>query len=70
MEAYLSEVMGLQYEAQPDYQALKGGLTAALQLQGGGMQQPLHLQVRTEHWIILYWDATVTTTIMFCVLIF
>ncbi|XP_062327595.1 inactive serine/threonine-protein kinase VRK3 isoform X3 [Osmerus eperlanus] len=51
VEAYLSEVMGLQYVAQPDYQALKGGLTAALQLHGGGMQQPLHLQVRTKHWI-------------------
>lgn len=44
VQAYLTEVMCLQYDAQPDYQALRGGLQAALQLLGAGLKQPLDLQ--------------------------
>ncbi|XP_029935488.1 serine/threonine-protein kinase VRK3 isoform X2 [Myripristis murdjan] len=43
LQAYLGEVMALQYSEQPDYAALKAGLCAALQQLGGALEQPLSL---------------------------
>ncbi|XP_029000422.1 inactive serine/threonine-protein kinase VRK3 isoform X2 [Betta splendens] len=40
-ETYLTAVMALQYSEQPDYSALKGGLSAALLQMGGSLEQPL-----------------------------
>ncbi|XP_064869172.1 serine/threonine-protein kinase VRK3-like isoform X2 [Oncorhynchus nerka] len=47
LQVYLSQVMALQYSDQPDYRALRAGLSAALQKLGGSLEQPLDLQVRT-----------------------
>uniref|UniRef100_A0A8C7LQZ5 VRK serine/threonine kinase 3 n=1 Tax=Oncorhynchus kisutch TaxID=8019 RepID=A0A8C7LQZ5_ONCKI len=47
LQGYLSQVMALQYSDQPDYRALRAGLSAALQKLGGSLEQPLDLQVRT-----------------------
>jgi hypothetical protein len=46
LQVYLSQVMALQYSDQPDYRALRAGLSAALQKLGGSLEQPLDLQVR------------------------
>ncbi|KAM3877002.1 serine/threonine-protein kinase VRK3 [Diretmus argenteus] len=43
LQAYLTEVMALHYSEQPDYTALKAGLSAALLQLGGSLQQPLSL---------------------------
>ncbi|XP_042351134.1 inactive serine/threonine-protein kinase VRK3 isoform X2 [Plectropomus leopardus] len=40
-QKYLTEVMTLQYSEQPDYSALKAGLSAALLQLGGSPEQPL-----------------------------
>lgn len=40
-KAYLTTVMALQYLEQPDYSALKAGLSAALLQLGGTAEQPL-----------------------------
>ncbi|KAK1891311.1 Inactive serine/threonine-protein kinase VRK3 [Dissostichus eleginoides] len=40
-EAYLTNVMALQYTEQPDYSALKAGLSAVLLQLGGAAEQPL-----------------------------
>ncbi|KAK5873930.1 hypothetical protein PBY51_018925 [Eleginops maclovinus] len=40
-QAYLTNVMTLQYTEQPDYSALKAGLSAALLQLGGAPDQPL-----------------------------
>uniref|UniRef100_A0A3B5AZ21 VRK serine/threonine kinase 3 n=2 Tax=Stegastes partitus TaxID=144197 RepID=A0A3B5AZ21_9TELE len=40
-QTYLTSVMALQYAEQPDYSALKDGLSAALLQLGGSMEQPL-----------------------------
>ncbi|XP_068433762.1 serine/threonine-protein kinase VRK3 isoform X2 [Clinocottus analis] len=42
-KTYLTEVMTLQYSEQPDYSALKAGLTAALLQLGGSLELPLSL---------------------------
>lgn len=42
-ETYLTAAMALQYSEQPDYSALKGRLSAALQQIGGSLEQPLAL---------------------------
>uniref|UniRef100_A0A8C6WVU6 VRK serine/threonine kinase 3 n=1 Tax=Neogobius melanostomus TaxID=47308 RepID=A0A8C6WVU6_9GOBI len=42
-ESFLSAVMGLEYNEQPDYTALKSGLTAALTQLGGSVGQPLSI---------------------------
>uniref|UniRef100_A0A8C7LHI5 VRK serine/threonine kinase 3 n=1 Tax=Oncorhynchus kisutch TaxID=8019 RepID=A0A8C7LHI5_ONCKI len=44
LQGYLSQVMALQYSDQPDYRALRAGLSAALQKLGGSLEQPLDLQ--------------------------
>ncbi|KAJ4947254.1 hypothetical protein JOQ06_009292 [Pogonophryne albipinna] len=40
-QAYLTNVMALQYTEQPDYSALKAGLSAVLLQLGGAAEQPL-----------------------------
>ncbi|XP_040892154.1 inactive serine/threonine-protein kinase VRK3 [Toxotes jaculatrix] len=40
-QTYLTAVMALQYSEQPDYSALKAGLSAALLQMGGSLEQPL-----------------------------
>ena len=40
-QTYLTEVMSLQYSEQPDYAALKAGLSAALLQLGVSPEQPL-----------------------------
>lgn len=40
-QTYLTAVMALRYSEQPDYSALKAGLSAALQQLGGSLDQPL-----------------------------
>ncbi|KAK9542728.1 hypothetical protein VZT92_000566 [Zoarces viviparus] len=40
-QTYLTEVMTLQYSEQPDYSALKAGLSAALLQLGGSLELPL-----------------------------
>ncbi|XP_075996168.1 serine/threonine-protein kinase VRK3 [Genypterus blacodes] len=40
-EAYLTKAAALQYSEEPDYGALKAGLSAALLQLGGAMEQPL-----------------------------
>ncbi|XP_018523396.1 inactive serine/threonine-protein kinase VRK3 isoform X1 [Lates calcarifer] len=40
-QTYLTAVMALQYSEQPDYTALKAGLSAALLQMGGSLEQPL-----------------------------
>ncbi|KAG7230501.1 hypothetical protein INR49_024610, partial [Caranx melampygus] len=40
-QSYLTAVMALQYTEQPDYSALKAGLSAALMKMGGSLEQPL-----------------------------
>ncbi|XP_062278242.1 inactive serine/threonine-protein kinase VRK3 isoform X1 [Scomber scombrus] len=40
-KTYLTAVMALQYSEEPDYSALKAGLSAALQQLGGSLEQPL-----------------------------
>lgn len=40
-KAYLTAVMSLQYSEQPDYSALKAGLSGALQQLKATPQQPL-----------------------------
>ncbi|XP_019909303.1 inactive serine/threonine-protein kinase VRK3 isoform X1 [Esox lucius] len=47
LQSYLCQVMALQYSDQPDYEALRAGLMAALQKLGGSLEKPLDLQVRT-----------------------
>ncbi|CAN9507045.1 unnamed protein product [Ophioblennius macclurei] len=42
-QTYLTSVMALQYFEQPDYSALKSGLSGALLLLGGSLEQPLSL---------------------------
>lgn len=42
-QSYLTAVMALQYSEQPDYSALKAGLSAALLQLGGSMEQPLDI---------------------------
>nr|XP_046201871.1 inactive serine/threonine-protein kinase VRK3-like [Oncorhynchus gorbuscha]XP_046201872.1 inactive serine/threonine-protein kinase VRK3-like [Oncorhynchus gorbuscha]XP_046201873.1 inactive serine/threonine-protein kinase VRK3-like [Oncorhynchus gorbuscha] len=46
LQVYLSQVMALQYSDQPDYRALRAGLSAALQKLGGSLEQPLDLQMK------------------------
>ncbi|CAB1339376.1 unnamed protein product, partial [Coregonus sp. 'balchen'] len=46
LQVYLSQVMALQYSDQPDYKALRAGLSAALQKLGGSLEQPLDLQIK------------------------
>ncbi|XP_071381306.1 serine/threonine-protein kinase VRK3 [Centroberyx affinis] len=43
LQVYLTEVTALQYSDQPDYSALKAGLSAALLRLGGSLEQPLGL---------------------------
>uniref|UniRef100_A0A6Q2X964 Protein kinase domain-containing protein n=1 Tax=Esox lucius TaxID=8010 RepID=A0A6Q2X964_ESOLU len=45
LQSYLCQVMALQYSDQPDYEALRAGLMAALQKLGGSLEKPLDLQV-------------------------
>lgn len=40
-QMYLTAVMALQYSEQPDYSALKAGLSAALLKLGGSLEQPV-----------------------------
>ena len=40
-QAYLTNVMALQYTEQPDYSALKAGLSAVLLQLGGAAELPL-----------------------------
>uniref|UniRef100_A0A3Q1H1T9 VRK serine/threonine kinase 3 n=1 Tax=Acanthochromis polyacanthus TaxID=80966 RepID=A0A3Q1H1T9_9TELE len=42
-QTYLTAVMTLQYSEQPDYSALKAGLSDALVKLGGSMEQPLSI---------------------------
>lgn len=42
LQTYLTAVMALGYSEQPDYSALKAGLSAALLQMGGSLEQPLH----------------------------
>uniref|UniRef100_A0A674F3R2 VRK serine/threonine kinase 3 n=1 Tax=Salmo trutta TaxID=8032 RepID=A0A674F3R2_SALTR len=46
LQVYLSQVMALQYSDQPDYRALRAGLSAALQKLGGSLEQTLDLQMK------------------------
>uniref|UniRef100_A0A6Q2XAB2 Protein kinase domain-containing protein n=1 Tax=Esox lucius TaxID=8010 RepID=A0A6Q2XAB2_ESOLU len=45
LQSYLCQVMALQYSDQPDYEALRAGLMAALQKLGGSLEKPLDLQM-------------------------
>ncbi|KAL1007295.1 hypothetical protein UPYG_G00084640 [Umbra pygmaea] len=47
LQEYLSQVMDLPYSDQPDYNALRAGLTTALQKLGGSLDKPVDLQVKT-----------------------
>jgi len=42
-QTYLTAVMALQYSEQPDYSALRAGLSDALQQLGGSVELPLSL---------------------------
>ncbi|KAJ8337791.1 hypothetical protein SKAU_G00367570 [Synaphobranchus kaupii] len=45
VQVYLSQVMGLQYAEEPNYQQLRDGLLVALQKLGASLDQPVDLQV-------------------------
>ncbi|KAJ8417917.1 hypothetical protein AAFF_G00227600 [Aldrovandia affinis] len=45
VQAYLSQVMSLQYAEEPNYQQLRDGLLEALRKLGASLDQPIDLQV-------------------------
>lgn len=42
-KSFLCAVMALEYNEQPDYAAMKSGLSAALTQLGGSVEQPLSI---------------------------